>query len=162
MAPRFAAGDLAGGITAGLDAIFQRIEAERLPTPSGIPRERVDAGAGLMATIVPFVIFGAVIGSLMRRVFGLPGAAMTGVGAGALAGFMLSSLVVGLIAGAAVMLFSFGGGGRGGRVLGGRRGGPVILPGGWSGGGGWGGGGGGGWSSGGGGDAAGGGASGDW
>ncbi len=93
MAPRFAAGDFAGGISAGLDAIFKRIEAERLPTPSGIPHERVDAGAGLMAAIVPFVIIGAVVASVMRRIFGFPGAAITGVGAGAVAGFMLSSLI---------------------------------------------------------------------
>lgn len=166
MGPRFATGDFAGGISAGLDAIFKRIEAESLPTPSGIPRHKVDAGSDLMGALIPLVIIGVVVGSIVRRIFGVPGAALAGAGVGTITGIMLSSLLLGAVAGIAVFLFSsggFGGRGGGGRVLGGRRGGPVFIPGGWTGGGGWGGGGGGGgWSSGGGGDAAGGGASGDW
>lgn len=167
MGPRFAASDFAGGISAGLDAIFKRVETEGLPTPSGIPQSKVDAGGDLMAALIPLVIIGALVGSVVRRIFGVPGAAVAGAGVGTLAGVLLSSLLLGAIAGIAVFIFSSGGWGSrggGGRVLGGRRGGPVFIPGGWSGGGGWGGGGGGGggWSSGGGGDGAGGGASGDW
>ena len=132
---------------------MKRIEGEALPTPAGIPRHKVDAGEDLMAALVPLVIFGAIVAGLLRRAFGTPGAAVTSVGVGALAGVLLTSLVIGAIAAVAVFVFSaFMGGGGGGRVLGGRRGGPIIIPGGWSGGGGWGGGGGGGWSSGGGGD----------
>jgi uncharacterized protein len=168
MGPQFARGDFAAGIEAGVDAVMRRIEGEALPTPAGVPRDKVDAGEDLLAALVPLVIFGTLVGMLLRRIFGVPGAMASGAGTGAIAGFMLSSLVVGAVAGLAVLLFSgFGGGpGRlgGGRVLGGRRGGPVILPGGWSGGGGWGGGGfgGGGWSSGGGGDFAGGGGGSSW
>ncbi len=163
MGPSFAKGDFAGGINAGVDAVMKRIEGEALPTPAGIPRHKVDAGEDLMAALVPLIIFGAIVAGLLRRAFGTPGAAVTSLGVGALAGILLTSLVLGGIAAVAVFVFSaFMGGGGGGRVTGGRRRGPVILPGGWSGGGGWGGGGGGGWSSGGGGDFAGGGGGSSW
>jgi uncharacterized protein len=167
MGPAFARGDFAGGINAGVDAVMKRIEGEALPTPAGIPRHKVDAGKDLLGALVPLIIFGTIVAGLLRRLFGAPGAAMTSAGVGAIAGFLLTSLVIGVVAAVAVFLFSaFMGGGGGGRALGGRRGGPVILPGGWSGGGGgggWsGGGGGGGWSSGGGGDFAGGGGGSSW
>lgn len=159
MGPRFAKGDFAGGLNAGVDAVIKLVEGEGLPTPAGIPRQRVDAGEGLLTALVPLVIFGAIVGSLLRRILGVPGAAIAGAGSGAIAGFLLSSLLIGLIAAIAVFVFSAigrgGGTGSGGRVLGGRRhGGPIIIPGGWSGGGGW--------SSGGGGDFAGGGGGSSW
>jgi uncharacterized protein len=166
MGPAFARGDFAGGISAGVDAVMKRIEGEALPTPAGIPRHKVDAGEDLMVALVPLIIFGAIFAGLMRRAFGRPGAAVTSVGVGAIASFLLTSLAIGAFAAIAVFIFSaLMGGGGGGRVLGGRRGGPVIIPGGWTGGGGWGGGGGmggGGWSSGGGGDFSGGGGGSSW
>lgn len=169
MGPQFARGDFAAGIDAGVDAVMKRIEGEALPTPAGVPRHKVDAGEDLLAALAPLIIFGTLVGMLLRRLFGVPGAMVSGAGTGAIAGFMLSSLIVGAIAGIAVLVLSgFGGRGPlgGGRVLGGRRGGPVIIPGGWSGGGSWGGsgggGGGGGWSSGGGGDFSGGGGGSSW
>jgi uncharacterized protein len=168
MGPQFARGDFAAGVNAGVDAVMKRIEGEALPTPSGVPRHKVDAGEDLLAALLPLIIFGTLVGTLLRRIFGTPGALVGSAGTGAVAGLMLSSLIVGAIAGVAVLLFSAMGGGRGplggGRVLGGRRGAPVILPGGWTGGGGWGGGGsgGGGWSSGGGGDFSGGGGGSSW
>ena len=164
MGPAFASGDFAGGLNAGVDAVIRRIEGEGLPTPAGIPRERVGAGEGVMTLLLPLIIGGVVVSSLLRRRLGVPGAALGGLGSGAIAGFILSSLIFGGIAAAAVFLFSafggFGGGGRGGRVLGG-RGGPIFIPGGWGGGGGSSGGGGG-WSSGGGGDFSGGGGGSSW
>jgi uncharacterized protein len=169
MGPPFARGDFAAGIDAGVDAVMKRIEGEALPTPAGVPRHKVDAGEDLLAALAPLIIFGTLAGMLLRRLFGVPGAMVSGAGTGAIAGFMLSSLIVGAIAGIVVLVLSGFGGGRGplggGRVLGGRRGGPVIIPGGWSGGGSWGGGGGGGgggWSSGGGGDFSGGGGGSSW
>lgn len=162
MGPAFASGDFAGGLNAGVDAVMRRIEGEGLATPAGIPRERVGAGESLMPVLLPLIIGGAVVGSLLRRRLGVPGAMLGGLGSGAIAGFILSSLILGGIAAAAVFLFSaFGGGSRGGRALGG-RGGPIFLPGGWSGGGGGWSGGGGGWSSGGGGDFSGGGGGSSW
>ena len=164
MGPQFAKGDYSAGLNAGVDAVMRRIEGEGLPTPAGIPRDRVDAGEGVMTLLLPLIIGGVVVSSLLRRRLGVPGAALGGVGSGAIAGFILSSLIFGGIAAAVVFLLSaFGGfGGRGGgRALGG-RGGPIFLPGGWSGGGGGWSGGGGGWSSGGGGDFSGGGGGSSW
>ena len=166
MGPRFAKGDFAAGLNAGVDAVMRRIEGEGLPTPAGIPRERVDAGESVLSLLIPIILVGAFVSAMLRRRMGVPGAALGGFGAGAIAGFILSSLLLGGVAAIAVFLFSaFGGsgGGRGGRALGG-RGGPIFLPGGWTGGGGGGGwsGGGGGWSSGGGGDFSGGGGGSSW
>ncbi len=162
IAPRFKSGDFAGGLSSGLDSIFKLIEGEGLPTPAGVSERQIDAGEGALALLVPFIMAGVVAGAILRRVFGRPGALLAGGGAGAVAGWMLSSLALGAVAGIAVLIFSlFGGMSGAGRVLGGRRGG-VFIPGGWSGGGGWSSGGGGGWSSGGGGDFGGGGAGGDW
>ena len=166
MGPSFANGDFAGGLNAGVDAVIRRIEGEGLPTPAGIPRERVTGGESVMSLLLPLIIGGAVVSSLLRRRLGVPGAALGGLGSGAIAGFILSSLILGGIAAVAVFLFSafggFGGGAnRGGRALGG-RGGPIFIPGGWTGGGGGWSGGGGGWSSGGGGDFSGGGGGSSW
>lgn len=161
IAPRFKNGDFAGGLSAGLDSIFKLIEGEGLPAPIGVSERRIDAGEGALALLVPFVVVGLVIGAVLRRLFGRPGALLAGGGVGAVAGWMLSSLALGVVAGVAVLVLSLIGAASGaGRVLGGRRGG-VFIPGGWSGGGGWSSGGGG-WSSGGGGDFGGGGAGGDW
>ena len=164
MGPQFAKGDFAAGINAGVDAVMRRIEGEGLPTPAGIPRERVDAGESVMSLLIPIILIGAFVSAMLRRRLGVPGAALGGIGSGAVAGFILSSLLLGGVAAIAVFLFSaFGGfgGGRGGRALGG--GGPIFIPGGWTGGsgGGWSGGGGG-WSSGGGGDFSGGGGGSSW
>ncbi|MGE5338580.1 MAG: TPM domain-containing protein [Gemmatimonadota bacterium] len=163
IAPRFKNNDFAGGLSAGLDAIFRLIEGEGLPAPIGVSERNINAGEGTLALLVPFIMVGLLTGAVLRRLFGRPGALLAGGGAGAVAGWMLSSLALGIVAGVAVLALSLIGGVTGaGRVLGGRRGG-IFIPGGWSGGGGWSsGGGGGGWSSGGGGDFGGGGAGGNW
>jgi uncharacterized protein len=165
--PRFRQGDFAGGIGAGLDSIFRLIEGEALPAPSASP----EAGAGPegLELLLPFIMMGVVFAVLMRTIFGVPGAFVAGVGTGVVSGWMLSSLVLGLVAGVAALVIGLAGrsgGGGGGRIAGGRRGGgTVFLPGGYGGGGGSRGGGwsgGGGWSSGGGGNFGGGGAGGSW
>ncbi len=159
--PRFRQGDFAGGIGAGLDALFRLVEGEALPAPAAAPD--VSAGDDPFAMLAPFVIGGVVVASLLRSLFGVGGAVIAGVGAGAIAGWVFSSLKLGLVAGiAAFVLALFSGGGGGGRVIGGRRGG-VFVPGGFGGGRGGGRSGGrGGWSSGGGGNFGGGGAGGSW
>ncbi|MFO0144206.1 MAG: TPM domain-containing protein [Betaproteobacteria bacterium] len=163
LAPRFQQRDSAGGLIAAVDLLARQIEGEGLPTPAGVPQGKVDAGEGVFALLVPFVIFGIMVGALLRRILGGPGALMAGGGSGVLAGAMLQSIFLGGLAGLLVFIFALGAGSRSARALGGRRAGrggwsgPVIIPGG-----GWSGGGGGGWSSGGGGDFSGGGASGDW
>jgi uncharacterized protein len=165
MGPRFKGGDYAGGLNAGLDELFARIRGEALPAPIRQAQRQADAGEGALALLLPFVVFGTMLGALLRRVLGVPGALLAGGGTGAVAGWILSSLVFGGLAGLAVFVLALGAGSRASRVLGGRRGGgAVVLPGGfgggWSGGGG--GSGGGGWSSGGGGDFSGGGGGGSW
>ena len=170
IAPHFKTGDFGGGLSVGLDAVFKRIDGEGLPTPAGLPSSKIDAGEDLIAVLAIMVIFGAVVGGLFRRVFGVPGAMLAGGGAGAIIGLLLSSMLLGGIGGVVVFVLSLlggrGGSLGGGRVLGSRRGGaPVFIPGGWSGGSGggsWGGGSSGGWSSGGGGDFSGGGGGSDW
>lgn len=173
IAPRFKGNDFAGGLNAAVDSLTKLVEGEGLPVPVGVPKGKVDAGEDVMSVVLPFIVVGVMVGLLLRRMLGVPGALVAGTGSGALSGFMLSSLTFGAIAGLAVFFISlFSGGGRSfGSTLGGRRGSGVFIPGGWGGGGGggWSGGGGsgggssgGGFSSGGGGDFSGGGASGDW
>ncbi len=160
--PRFRQGDFAGGIGAGLEALFRLIEGEALPAPAAATE--APAGDDPFAMLAPFVIAGVLVAVVLRSVFGVAGAVIAGVGTGTVAGWVFSSLKLGLIAGIAAFVFALvsGRGGGGGRVIGGRRGG-VFVPGGFGGGrgGGWSGGGGG-WSSGGGGNFGGGGAGGSW
>jgi len=162
--PRFRQGDFAGGIGAALDSIFRLIEGEGLPAPSGAPPQ--GAGPDGIEMLLPFIMVGVLFAVMMRTLFGVPGAMLAGVGTGVVSGWMLSSLALGVLAGAAALLIGLAArSGGGGRVAGGRRGGTVFLPGGFGGGGGSRGGGGfggGGWSSGGGGDFGGGGAGGSW
>jgi len=160
--PRFKQGDFAGGLGAGLEALVMLIQGEGLPAPESAPRGSAGEGKDLVALLAPFVIIGVIVAALLRKLFGVKGAFVAGAGVGTIAGWILASLKLGLIAGVAAFVFSlFAGAARGGRVLGGRRGG-VFVPGGFGGGGGWSGGGGGGWSSGGGGNFGGGGAGGSW
>lgn len=164
--PRFRQGDFAGGLRAGLDSLFRLIEGEGLPAPSASPSAEV--GPEGLELLLPFIMVGVVVAVAMRRMFGVPGALLGGAGTGVVSGWMLSSLVLGVIAGVAALVLGLAGrtgGGGGGRIAGGRRGGTVFLPGGYGGGGGSRGGGwsgGGGWSSGGGGNFGGGGAGGSW
>jgi uncharacterized protein len=166
IAPRFRQGDFAGGLSAGLDALFRQIDGEGLPTPSGLPSGKVDAGEDVLGLLFVIVLVGIAIGATLRRIFGVPGALLAGGGAGAISATLLASMLLGGLAGVAVFVLSLmsGRGGGGGRVLGSRRGGgSIFVPGGWSGGhggGSWGGGGG--WSSGGGGDFSGGGGGSGW
>ncbi|MGH8537909.1 MAG: TPM domain-containing protein [Gammaproteobacteria bacterium] len=165
IAPRFKTNDYAGGLNAALDAIFKEIEGGGLPAiEPRAPTNYVPEG-DTIGLLLPFVIGGIVIGSILRKMFGVPGAMLAGGGAGVASYSVLSSALLGGIAGLFVFLVAAATGSSGGRAVAGRRrGGDIFMPGGWSGGGGggWSGGGSGGWSSGGGGDAAGGGASGDW
>jgi uncharacterized protein len=120
----------------------------------------VDTGEDLLAFVIPLIAIGILAGSVLRRIFGVPGALLAGAGSGAVGGFLLSSLLFGAIIGVVAFVMALGSGSRAARALGGRRGGGASFPidfGGWSGGSS-----GGGWSSGGGGDFAGGGAGGDW
>ena len=136
MGPQFAKGDYAAGMNAGVDAVMRRIEGEGLPTPAGIPRDRVDAGESVLSLMIPIILIGAFVSAMLRRKLGRTGCRAWRQRFGRDRRIILSSLLLGGVAAIAVFLFSaFGGlgGGGGGRALGG-RGGPIFLPGGWSGG----------------------------
>ena len=165
ISPAFRAGDFAGGLGAGIDALMARVKGEGLPAP------QVQAPSGpqdgswqelLMFFFVAVPVIGGILSKLLGRRLG---ALLTAGGAGAAAWVVSASV---LIAGAAALLTLLVVGviGIGALQQGlgrspGRRG-PVV----WGGGGGFGHGGGfgggGGFGSGGGGDFGGGGASGDW
>lgn len=162
ISPAFKAGNFAGGLDAGIDALIARIKGEGLPEPQQRPSGPQDGS--WQELLMFFFVAVPVIGGILSKVLGRKlGALLTAGGAGAAAWIVSASL---LIAGAAALLtllvvgvLGIGalqrGLGRGPR----HGGGPII----WGGGGGGGfGGGGGGFGSGGGGDFGGGGASGDW
>lgn len=171
MVPKFRTGDFAGGLQAGVDQLVARINGEALPAPPQTePKVRQAKNAGFdWIDLAVFLFFGVMVGGrIVRSMFGRTfGSLLTGVGAGTIALFVTSSI---LIAGAAAfiaLLYTLLAGGLG--IASPRRGGwagggPWVGGGGFGGGGGGGGwsGGGGGFSSGGGGDFGGGGASGNW
>lgn len=154
--PAFKVGDYAGGLNQGVDQLMARIRGEHLPAPTARGGKAKQAKWGWQEAAMLLFIGVPVAGSVLSSVFGRKlGVLATGVGTGALAGVITTSLLLGVAAGVLALIFV--------GVLGvgsGRRGGGPVI---WGGGGHWGGGGGGGgFSSGGGGDFGGGGASGDW
>lgn len=165
--PAFKQGDIAGGLNAGLDALFDRIRAEHLPGGAGSQPARQTARAehdNLWQNLGLFFLLGVpVVGGVLSAIFGRKlGSLLTAGAIGGLGWLLSSSLFIALIAGALALLLV------GVMGVGSRRGG-LYTPGyyGNSGGSGdaWGGSGGdvgGGFSSGGGGDFGGGGASGRW
>ncbi|MDE2296883.1 MAG: TPM domain-containing protein [Burkholderiales bacterium] len=160
--PAFKAGDYAGGLSAAIDRLDQRIAGEGLPAPAPDAGRGASGGFDLQNLMVFLFVGAPIAGALLTGLFGRKlGSVLTGGAIGAVAWWLTASL---LVAGGAglVALFLVGVMGMGGR-MGGLRGGPIIWGGGGFGGGGFGGGGGGGgFSSGGGGDFGGGGASGSW
>jgi len=161
VSPRFRAGDFAGGINDGVDAILKAIEGESLPAPAqSAPRAKSSSGASIenffwMAFVV-VPVAGAILRSLLGR---FVGASLTSGVTGLAAWFIFGSLALGAIAAVVAfvaVLF------MGTNALSARRGGGWTSGGSWGGGGGWSSGGGGGGFSGGGGGFDGGGASGGW
>ncbi|MBP6898808.1 MAG: TPM domain-containing protein [Burkholderiaceae bacterium] len=170
ISPAFKRGDYAAGLDAGITALIARIQGEHLPVPEPRPgKQSGSTGFGLdLESLAMFFFIGVpVIGALLTGVFGRKlGSLFTGLGAGGIAGWLMASTLIGVIAGVvALILVGVLGIGAAGR-RGARSGGMPVIWGGGSGGGfggfGGGGGDGGGFSSGGGGDFGGGGASGDW
>lgn len=168
--PRFKQGDYAGGITAGINRIEERLttdpailkqaDANRVNTNANSNAQSNQEG-GIPLIFLGFFGFvaGMILTSILGRFFGSIATAGGIVTLGTIFGAgLLGSMFVAFIV-FLFLLFRGGGGGRGGRG----GGGVVFLPGGGFGGGGFGGGGfGGGGFSGGGGGFGGGGAGGDW
>jgi uncharacterized protein len=163
MAPHFVNKDYAGGLNEALDVLFARIRGERLAPGPGAnvgdqPARDLSTGSAgnpdaRIQSLLPFLIGGIVVGSLLRRLLGVLGAVLAAGGALALVGYLFSSLLLGGIAAVVVFVLALFGSPLmlATQVLGGRGG----FGGGF-------GGGGGGFRSGGGGDFSGGGASGNW
>jgi len=170
ISPAFKAGDYAGGLERGVDALIARIQGEGLPQPARAAED--DGGPQLEELMIFFFVAVPVISAVLSGMFGRKlGALFTGGVAGGVAGWVTHSVLLSLVAGvvALVLVGVFGLGAaarRVGRARGGRwshGGGWSAGSGGWSAGGSGGGSGGfGGFSSGGGGDFGGGGAGGDW
>lgn len=165
MAPRFQAGDFAGGLEAAVESIGRAIAGEGLPAPvAGAARD-----GGEDTDWVSLLLFAAFAGFILTRMLGVvPGALVGGAGGGFLAVLAGASLFAGVASGLVLffLLLLFGAVGGLGQVgphtyRSGTP--PIILPGGGRRGGGFGGGGfGGGGFRGGGGGFGGGGASGGW
>ena len=160
ISPAFKRGEVAAGLSAGVDALMARIRGEQLPAPTRQPGGGGASQGFDWATLAMFFFVGVpVVGGLLTSVMGRKlGSVATAGGAGALAWWLSTSLLVAGGAGlvALVLVGLLGMGSSAGRGRGGFGGVPPVI---------WGGGGrsgGGGFSSGGGGDFGGGGASGDW
>ncbi|WP_374592981.1 YgcG family protein [Aquabacterium sp.] len=164
--PAFKQGDFAGGLNAGLDAVFNLVRAEKLPAGPGSQATRpaprpTDTGGGLWQTLALFLFVGVpVVGGVLTAIFGRKLGGLLTAGALGWLGWVLSTSLLIALAAAFLALLLVG-------VMGvGSRRGSLATPGygGWGGGSGgsWGGGSSGGFSSGGGGDFGGGGASGRW
>jgi uncharacterized protein len=160
--PAFRAGDFAGGLNAGIDALAARIAGEGLPAPDA---RRADGGLlqGFDWQDLAIFFFFAlpIVATVARGIFGRKLGSLAAAGAvGGIAWVVTTSVLVALVAGFIALVVAalggFGGGSRGRRLRGHHA--PSVI---FGGGGGWGGDGGG-FGSGGGGDFGGGGASGDW
>ena len=107
--PRFAQGDFAGGISAGLDRMMAVIEGEPLPAPA---QQRVPPGGEELPPFLPvLVILALVSAAVLRGWMGRgPAAVLTGGVVGAAAWVLAGTLATALIAAALAALFSLAGG----------------------------------------------------
>lgn len=145
--PRFRAGDLPGGIDAGVDAILKVVEGEELPVPapaawSAAPPGVAGISEGLLFGILIAVV---IIGTVLRRLLGnFLGSAVVGGLTGGIGWLLVggvAGIVIGVLAGIFLARFGldlvFGAmAGRGGRGGGGFGGGGGFAGGGGAGGGG--------------------------
>jgi uncharacterized protein len=170
--PAFRAGDVAGGLRAGLEHLQALIVGEALPLPDAAPERAQVAGVDWMDLAVLFFVAVPMVSVALRQMLGNRlGSLAAGGAAGVLAWSMTGLLWLGLMAGLLALVMSVfwqmmpSDAVRRGRGASRRRR-ATDWPssGGWGhgSGGGWGGSGGGGFSSGGGGNFGGGGASGGW
>lgn len=109
MTPLFRAGDFAGGISAGVDAIVAAISGEPLPPPA--PSNRRPGGAqddpisnGLFLALMLVPVGALFLRALLGR---FVGGAATGLITGTVVAMVLGSLVLGLLAGAVAFFFTF-------------------------------------------------------
>lgn len=118
--PRFRAGDYAGGVDAGAEALMRLVRGEPLPAPERAQRRQDGIPSGIFFALVIALLLGSLLIGMLGRVLG---SAVTGAAAGVAAGFaygLLGGVIVGvmafvfLLAGGARRFYSAGGGGLGG------------------------------------------------
>ncbi len=96
MTPRFAAGDVTGGLAAGIDALAASIRGEALPAPAQRSRGLPDPG-GLLPILL---IVGMTLGGALKRAFGaFPGAMLAGGIVAVIVWFLVGVIVTACIAG---------------------------------------------------------------
>lgn len=125
LVPRLRQGDFYGGIDAAMAQIMRVVDGEPLPAPAPVPAYRRD---GFRQYAPLLLILALALGGMLRSVAGRPlGAALTGAVVSVVAWFLIGTVAMALLAGAAAVFFTLVGGGlvRGGPggLLGGRRGG---------------------------------------
>lgn len=111
--PLFRAGDLAGGVEAGVNAMIALVEGEPLPAPPAAARGRSDADAdyGALPLIMIFVF---IVGRALRAWLGaLPGALLAGGVAFTGGWLLLGTLLAGVVVGVIVFLLTLVGVARG-------------------------------------------------
>src|ERR1700732_1501446 len=109
--PRFKTGDLAGGISAGVDRIIRVIDGEPLPVPKPEVSHSVDPNMFFDIIFSPFGFIGyAAIAAIFRGLLGrMLGSGVTAGVVGAIVWFLLGSIVVsGIFGVAAFFLTMFG------------------------------------------------------
>ena len=140
IAPRFKAGDFAGGISDGLTRMIGVIDGEPLPAPKPEAAHGPDIDWSTLSSFGLFFIVGAMfIGSFLRAMLGpLLGSAVAGVSAGVIAWVVVGSLIAGLAIGVFAFLVALIlGNGTGSIGMSPRGGYGGSSAGGWGGGGGW-------------------------
>lgn len=106
--PRFAAGDFAGGIEAGLAAMMKVVEGEALPAPKAKPG---DPSADVASYLPVLLVVGAIGGALLRPLLGRVGGSVAAGGLVTVAAWLLVGIVsTALFAGILATLFVLAGG----------------------------------------------------
>lgn len=137
--PRFRAGDFAGGIAAGVDALIKQVNGEALPAPRAATQSGIEADwlKDLGDSLPMVLMFIFVLGGLLRLLLGrLLGAGVAGAVAFLGAWLLLGGVLVGLVVALMAFFFVLFGGRAGGRHYGGGMGGGGMGSGGFGGGGG--------------------------
>lgn len=123
IAPAFKQAQYAAGLDAALHRIDERLAQENLPAPSASgPQTGVDANANAypkskgrassatgfdIEPLVPFLVFGVIIGCVLRARLGGAGPVMSAVGASGLMWVLGYALLTAIVLGGAVMIVAF-------------------------------------------------------
>ena len=119
--PGFREGDFYGGIKAGVDQIIRVVDGEPMPEPKG---RLVGDGTNISQFVPIIFIVALVVGGLLRSTLGrFPGSIVTGGAVGVIAGLVVGTASIALVAGVMALFFTLMGGGMMGPGVGGHRGG---------------------------------------